>query len=45
MVNRIASDVLQLGSEGRLVHMQLEELVDIKDEGLLVFKDHCSSQM
>ncbi len=45
MVNRIAGEinryVLQLGSEGRLVHMQLEELmVDIKDEGLLVFKDY-----
>lgn len=45
MVSRIASEieryVIQLGSEGRLVHMQLEELMaDIKDEGLLVFKDY-----
>lgn len=45
MVSRIAGEisryVLQLGSEGRLVHMQLEELmVDIKDEGLLVFEDY-----
>ena len=43
MVSRIANEisryVLQLGSEGRLVHMQLEELmVDIKDEGRLVFQ-------
>lgn len=47
MVNRIASEieryVIQLGSEGRLVRMQLEELMaDIKDEGLLVFKDYFS---
>ncbi|NMB00443.1 MAG: DNA integrity scanning protein DisA [Firmicutes bacterium] len=45
MVNRIAREieryVIQLGSEGRLVRMQLEELMaDIKDEGLLVFKDY-----
>ena len=45
MVNRIAGEieryVIQLGSEGRLVRMQLEELMaDIKDEGLLVFKDY-----
>lgn len=45
MVSRIAREiesyVLQLGLEGRLVKMQLEELMaDIKDEGLLVFKDY-----
>lgn len=45
MVSRIAYEidkyVLQLGAEGRLVYMQLEELmVDIEDEGLLVFKDY-----
>lgn len=45
MVNRIAGEidryVIQLGSEGRLVKMQLEELMaDIKDEGYLVFKDY-----
>lgn len=45
MVNMIAKEieryVMQLGSEGRLVSMQLEELMaDIKDEGLLVFKDY-----
>ncbi|NLM41047.1 MAG: DNA integrity scanning protein DisA [Firmicutes bacterium] len=45
MVNRIAKEieryVVQLGSEGRLVRMQLEELMaDIKDQGLLVFKDY-----
>ncbi|HAI53081.1 MAG TPA: DNA integrity scanning protein DisA, partial [Firmicutes bacterium] len=45
MVNRIAKEieryVVQLGSEGRLVKMQLEELLaDIKDQGLLVFKDY-----
>lgn len=45
MVNRIAREVeryvIQLGSEGRLVRMQLEELMaDIKDEGLLAFKDY-----
>ncbi len=45
MVFRIANEIeryiVQLGSEGRLVHMQLEELmVDIEDEGLLVTKDY-----
>ena len=45
MVNTIAKEieryVIQLGSEGRLVRMQLEELMaDIKDQGLLVFKDY-----
>ena len=45
LVSRIASEieryVLQLGSEGRLVNMQLEELmVDIEDDGLLVAKDY-----
>lgn len=45
MVTRIAGEieryVSQLGSEGRLVRMQLEELMaDIKDEGLLVFRDY-----
>ncbi|NLL48876.1 MAG: DNA integrity scanning protein DisA [Firmicutes bacterium] len=45
MVNKIAWEieryVIQLGSEGRLVRMQLEELMaDTKDEGLLVFKDY-----
>ncbi|HHU62144.1 MAG TPA: DNA integrity scanning protein DisA [Natronincola sp.] len=45
MVERIASEieryVIQLGAEGRLVTMQLEELMaDIKDEGFLVFKDY-----
>jgi diadenylate cyclase len=45
MVHKIAWEieryVIQLGSEGRLVRMQLEELmVDTKDEGLLVFKDY-----
>src|SRR5690554_695709 len=45
MVSRIAWEieryVIQLGSEGRLVRMQLEELMaDTKDEGLLVFRDY-----
>ncbi|NLM68615.1 MAG: DNA integrity scanning protein DisA [Firmicutes bacterium] len=45
MVFRIAHEIeryiVQLGSEGRLVNMQLEELMsDIADEGLLVVKDY-----
>lgn len=45
MVERIAGEieryVIQLGSEGRLVTMQLEELMaDIEDEGFLVLKDY-----
>jgi len=45
MVFRIAHEIeryiVQLGSEGRLVKMQLEELMaDIADEGLLVAKDY-----
>lgn len=45
MVSRIVKEieryVAQLGAEGRLVNMQLEELmVDIEEEGLLVMKDY-----
>lgn len=45
MVTRIAGEIeryiAELGSEGRLVSMQLDELmVDIKDEGLLVIRDY-----
>lgn len=45
MVARIAREieryVAELGTEGRLVNMQLEELmVDIKDEGELVIQDY-----
>ncbi|NLY10129.1 MAG: DNA integrity scanning protein DisA [Firmicutes bacterium] len=46
MVARIAKEIekyiIQLGTEGRLVSMQLEELMgDIEDEGLLIVKDYC----
>ena len=49
MVFRIAREieryVVQLGSEGRLVNMQLEELmVAIEDEGLLVTKDYLTHE-
>ncbi len=49
MVSRIAHEIeryiVQLGSEGRLVNMQLEELMsDIEDEGLLVTKDYSASE-
>ncbi len=45
MVARIATEIerhiCELGVEGRLVNMQLEELmVDIEDEGLLVIRDY-----
>lgn len=45
MVSRIATEIeryiFELGSEGRLVSMQLEELMaDVEDEGLLVLKDY-----
>lgn len=48
MVFRIAHEIetyiVQLGSEGRLVNMQLEELMsDIENEGLLVTKDYLSA--
>ncbi len=44
MVNRIAAEIqryiFELGSEGRLVSMQLDELmIDIEDEGHLVVRD------
>ncbi len=47
MVSRIAAEIkryiYELGSEGRLVSMQLEELmVDIEDDGLLVLRDYFS---
>ena len=45
MVARIAAEIEQyiyeLGTEGRLVSMQLEELMaDVEDEGLLVLRDY-----
>ncbi len=48
MVTRIAKEIelyiCELGSEGRLVNMQLEELMfDLEDEGLLVLKDYIAS--
>ncbi len=47
MVLRIRRDIeryiIELGNEGRLIKMQLEELVsDVKEEGLLVIKDYKS---
>lgn len=49
MVNRIRTEIeryiLELGSEGRLVRMQLEELVaDVDEEGFLVVRDYCLPQ-
>lgn len=46
MVSRIAEEikryVYELGTEGRLVSMQLEELmIDVEDEGFLVIRDYC----
>lgn len=45
MVNRIAAEIRryisELGAEGRLVNMQLEELmVNIEDDGLMVLRDY-----
>ncbi len=47
MVSRIADEIrlyiCELGTEGRLVSMQLEELmVNIEDDGLLVLRDYVS---
>lgn len=47
MVSRIAAEIrkyiCELGTEGRLVSMQLEELmVNIEDDGLLVLRDYIS---
>ncbi|MBO8126818.1 MAG: DNA integrity scanning protein DisA [Firmicutes bacterium] len=49
MVFRISKEIeryiCELGTEGRLVSMQLEELmVDIEDEGLLVIRDYKSPE-
>jgi len=49
MAERIAGEIemyiSELGTEGRLVSMQLEELLsDIEDEGLFVIKDYTVSQ-
>lgn len=45
MARRVAKEIekyiCELGTEGRLVHMQLEELVvDLDDDGLFVIKDY-----
>lgn len=46
-VNRIASEiernVIELGSEGRLVNMQMEELLPEYDDVQLLIKDYCIS--
>lgn len=49
MVSRIAAEIkryiYELGAEGRLVSMQLEELmVNIEDDGLLVLRDYVSGR-
>ncbi|MGE5606908.1 MAG: DNA integrity scanning diadenylate cyclase DisA [Bacteroidota bacterium] len=50
MVSRIAAEIRQyiceLGAEGRLVSMQLEELmVNIEDDGLLVLRDYVADRL
>lgn len=49
MVSRIATEInhyiFELGTEGRLVSMQLEELMfDVDDEGLLVLRDYLKNE-
>ena len=45
IVNEIEKYIIELGSEGRLVSMQLEELVsNVEEEGLLIIKDYFQSQ-
>ena len=49
MVHRIRKEIeryiVELGTEGRLVRMQLEELVsDVQDEGYLVVRDYWQPQ-
>lgn len=49
MVSRVASEInyyiFELGTEGRLVNMQLDELmIDVEDEGLLVLRDYVKSE-
>lgn len=45
--NRVASEiernVIELGTEGRLVSMQMEELVSDRDEAALLIKDYCNT--
>jgi len=46
MVMRIASEIeryiLELGNEGRLIKMQLEELTnDVEEDGINIIKDYC----
>ncbi|OPJ54933.1 DNA integrity scanning diadenylate cyclase DisA [Alkalithermobacter paradoxus] len=41
IVNEVEKYIIELGNEGRLVSMQLEELVgNIKEDGIWVFKDY-----
>lgn len=46
-VSRIATDIerniIELGSEGRLVSMQMEELLPEENDVLLLIKDYCQS--
>jgi diadenylate cyclase len=46
-VNRIAREielnVIELGNDGRLINMQMEELMSAHDEMELLIRDYCSS--
>lgn len=49
MVSRVAAEInhyiFELGTEGRLVNMQLDELmIDVEDEGLLVLRDYIKGE-
>lgn len=45
VVKEITKYIVELGSEGRLIKMQLEELVaNIDEEGFLVIKDYCAAE-
>lgn len=42
IVTEIEGYIVELGDEGRLIEMQLQELIkDIEEEGLLLIKDYC----
>lgn len=45
VVKEITKYIVELGAEGRLIKMQLEELVaNIDEEGFLVIKDYCAAE-
>ena len=43
IADEIRNNIIELGNEGRLLNMQMEELLPAEDEEILLLKDYCFS--